>query len=294
MRAFITHKRTPYLLLLPSFLAILLVIIYPAMRALSMSFLSYKLTRPNDINFIGFGNYLRALTDPVFWISLRNTVIYVSVSVGMQFILGLFLAIILRKGKRIHKIIQTLMLLPWVIPGILGAFMWRWMLNGNYGIINFTLKNMGLIREYVPWLVNTHLALPSVILVTVWRGMPFFAVTLTAGLHAVPDELIEAARIDGASRIQEFTKIIIPIIMPVIITTTLLRVIWTANYVDLIFLLTEGGPGYSTLVLPLYTYSVARNTLDYGYASTLAILLSALLIGVVILYFRQVKKQELV
>ena len=272
----------------------MLVIVYPVSRALSLSFLHFKLNEPNDIRFIGFQNYLKGLKDPLFWISLKNSFVYVFFSVGLQFILGLALSLILVKGKLIHRVIRTLILIPWVTPGVLGAFMWRWMFNGNYGILNHFLTKLHIIDQNVPWLSDPNLALPCVILVTVWRGMPFFTVTLIAGLQSISPELHEASQMDGVTRWQELTKITIPIIMPIVVTTTLLRIIWTANYVDLIYLLTEGGPGYSSLVLPLFTYSSARIGLDYGYSSALAILLSIVLIGVVIVYFRQVKKQELI
>ena len=285
------RRLSPYVLLLPAFFAIAGVIGYPIFRAVIMSFQSYSLMRPRDIGFIAFGNYARAIEDGVFWLSLRNMVIYVFGSVGLQFLLGFGLALLLNKPSLLSDFSRNLMLIPWVIPGVLAAFMWRWLFNANYGLINDVLLRIGLISERIAWLSRPDTAMSGVVLATAWRGTPFFALMLLAGLQAVPDDLYEAARIDGAKSWQQVLYVTIPYIMPVIVTTTLLRIIWTANFVDLIYLMTEGGPGYSTQVLSVYIFMTARSTMDYGYSAALSILLTVVLLLVVLIYIGRARKE---
>lgn len=281
------------MLLLPALLAISGVIAYPIIRATVMSFQSYSLLRPDDTHFIGLGNYVRALQDDVFWISLRNTVVYVFGSVGLQFVLGFALALLLNQRSVLSTVSKNLMLIPWVLTGVLVAFMWRWLFNANYGLLNDVLIKSGLLSEGVAWLSRSETAMFGVIVATVWRGMPFFALMLLAGLQSVPDELYEAARMDGARGWQQLIFVTVPVIMPVIVTTTLLRIIWTANFVDLIYLMTQGGPGYSTQVLSVYTFMTTRGSLDYGYASALAVFLGIFLAVVVLIYIRRARKEEI-
>lgn len=297
MQLGLTYKQrkeaTPYVLLLPVLAAIVAVIGFPIVRALIMSFQSYSLMRPGDIRFIGFENYARALRDPVFWSTLTRTAIYVLSVVAIQFVLGFSLALLINRPSVISGISKALMLIPWIIPGVLGAFMWRWLFNANYGLINHVLLELGLISERIAWLSRSDTAMLSVVVASAWRGMPFFALMLYAALQAVPHELYEAARIDGAREWQQVVFVTVPYIMPVIVATTLLRVIWQANFLDFLMIMTDGGPGLSTMVLALHTYRVARSTLDYGYASALAILLTLALVLVAFLYVR-IRKEDIV
>lgn len=284
----------PYALLLPAFIAILGVIAFPIFRAVIMSFQSYSLIRPNDIKFIGFGNYFKALQDPVFWSSLVKTAIYILGTVSFQFLFGLIIALMLNSTTFVSRVSRNLMLIPWVIPGVLAAFMWRWLFNGNYGLINTVLKSIGLITENIAWLSRPNTAMFAVIIASIWKGVSFFALMLLAGLQSVPKELYEASTIDGANKWQQLFYITIPSIMPTIVTTTLLRIIWTANWVDIIFNMTEGGPGYSTQVLSVYTFMTARSTLNYGYSAALSIFMTIILIAVIAVYVSRARKEEII
>ncbi|WP_422479354.1 carbohydrate ABC transporter permease [Pleomorphochaeta sp. DL1XJH-081] len=284
----------PYVLLLPAYIAILGVIAFPIFRALVMSFQSYSLLKPNDIKFIAFGNYYKALQDPVFWSSLVKTGVYVFGTVLFQFLFGLIFALMLNSTSFISRVSRNLILIPWVIPGVLAAFMWRWLFNANYGLFNTILKSMGLINENIAWLTLPDTAMFAVIVASIWKGVPFFTLMLLAGLQSVPKELYEASKIDGASKWQQLFSITIPSIMPTIVTTTLLRIIWTANFVDIIFNMTEGGPGYSTQVLSVYTFMTARSTLNYGYSASLSIFMTILLIVVIMIYVSRARKEEII
>jgi len=283
----------PYILLLPAFIAIISIIAYPTIKALTMSFQSYSLLKPNDIKFIGLGNYFRAFKDEIFWYSLGRTFTYIAGTVGFQFIFGFILALFLNSTSAFSRLSRNLMLIPWVVPGVLAAFMFRWMFNANYGLVNAILVKLKLIDNNIAWLTDLNYAMPTVIIASVWKGLSFFGLMIFAGLQAVPKELYEAARIDGANRVQQLFRITIPSIMPIIITTTLLRIIWTANSVDLIFNMTEGGPGFNTQILSVYTFMIARSTMDYGYAASLSILLTVFMFIVILFYVKQARKQEL-
>jgi multiple sugar transport system permease protein len=169
--------------------------------------------------------------------------------------------------------------------------MWRWIYDGNYGVLNDLLMKLGLIDNYIPFLAQQSTAFPAVILTIIWQGIPFFALMLLAGLQGIPDELYDAADVDGANRIQRFFWIIVPSLKNTIFVTTLLRIIWVANSVDVIFNMTEGGPAYSTQTLSVYVFNKA-NTLNLGYASTLAIFLTIGLSIVAIPYLKNLFKAQ--
>lgn len=152
--------------------------------------------------------------------------------------------------------------------------MWRWMYDGNYGLINQLLVQAGLIKRFIPWLANSSTALAAIIIALIWQGFPFFAIMLLAGLQAIPQEMYEASAIDGAGPWQNFLMITLPLLRPVIFTTILLRTIWVANSLDVIVIMTGRGPGYSTYTLPVYSYAKAYKGMDFGYSSALAVLLT--------------------
>lgn len=284
----------PYVLLIPAFVAIFTVIAFPIFRAVIMSFQNYSLLmKPKDIKFIGFANYVKALNDPIFWASLLRTCIYVFSVVGFQFLFGFIFALMLNSTSVVSRVSRNLMLIPWVIPGVLAAFMWRWLFNGNYGLINAILKYFGIINENIAWLSRPGFAMFGIIVASVWKGIPFFTLMLLAALQAIPKQLFEASTIDGANRRQQLFNIIIPSIKPTIVTTALLRIIWTSNSVDIIFNMTEGGPGFGTQVLSVYTFMTARMSLNYGYAATLSMFLTILLIAVIMIYVHQAKKEDI-
>lgn len=281
----------PYLLVAPATLIILCVVFIPVVNAIGMSFQSYDLRRPKDIAFIGLANYIEVFQDPLFWSSLWKTILWVVFGVGLQFVFGFILALLLNKSFKGRGIVRAVSLIPWVTPGVLIGLMWRWMYDGNYGVLNDILKKLHLITDNIPFLSQLDTAFPSVIATIVWQGIPFFALMILAGLQGIPGELYEAADIDGATGMQKLFNITIPSIKNTIMITALLRVIWVANSVDVIFNMTEGGPAYSTQTLSVYIFNKA-NTLDMGYASAMAILLALVLCTVAIPYLIFTFKEE--
>ena len=281
----------PYLLLLPALIVMLSVVIVPIINAVSMSFQSYNLTKPKKIGYIGLQNYATLLHDPLFWSSLLRTAIWVVFGVGCQFLFGFLLALVLNKQFKGRGVVRAVSLIPWVTPGVLIALMWRWMYDGNYGVINDLLMRLGLIKENIAFLSKPGTAMASVIVTIVWQGIPFFALMLLAGLQGISYDLYEAASIDGATGWQKLIYVTIPSLRNTIFVTTMLRIIWVANSVDVIFNMTEGGPAYATQTLSVYIYKKA-SALDMGYASAMAIMLMLVLLLAAIPYLRNTFRDQ--
>ncbi len=281
----------PYLLVAPALAVVLAVVFVPAINAIAMSFQSYDLRRPSSIGFIGLKNYAAVLADPLFWRATLKTILWVGFGVGLQFVFGFALALLLNQDFVGRGIVRSVSLIPWVTPGVLIGLMWRWIFDGNYGVLNDFLLRLGLIHDKIPFLAQESTAFPAVILTIVWQGIPFFAIMLLAGLQGIPDELYDAADVDGASGLQRFFRITVPSLKGVIFVTTLLRVIWVANSVDVIFNMTEGGPAYSSQTLSVYIFSKG-NSLNLGYASTMSIMLTLLLATVAALYLRNIFRNQ--
>ncbi|HOX13176.1 MAG TPA: sugar ABC transporter permease [Spirochaetia bacterium] len=281
----------PYLLVAPALLTVLTVVFIPVVNAVSMSFQSYDLRRPSRIGFIGLGNYAEVLSDPLFWQSVWKTVVWVGVGVGFQFLFGFILALLLNRRFFGRGIVRSISLIPWVTPGVLIGLMWRWIYDGSYGVLNDILLRLGIIRDYVPFLARGDTAFPAVILTIIWQGIPFFALMILAGLQGIPEELYDAADVDGANGVQKLFRITIPSLRNVIFVTTLLRIIWVSNSVDVIFNLTEGGPAYATQTLSVYVFNKG-NSLNLGYAATMSILLALMLSSVAVVYLRRIFRNQ--
>jgi len=282
---------TPYLLISPALIIFLAVVFLPAINAILMSFQSYDLRRPSRIGFIGLDNYIAIFNDSLFWQSLWKTFLWVTFGVGFQFILGFVLALLLHKKFFGRGFVRSVSLIPWVTPGVLIGLMWRWIYDGNYGVLNDILLKFGIIQEKIPFLAQQATAFPSVILTIIWQGIPFFALMILAGLQGIPTELYDAADVDGANGFQKLVRITIPMLKNTIYVSTLLRIIWVANSVDVIFNMTGGGPAYSTQTLSVYVFNKG-NALNLGYASTMSIILTLILLVVAILYFRNIFSSE--
>ena len=276
----------PYLLLAPAMIIMLSVVVVPIIHAVGMSFQNYNLVKPNKMGWIGLGNYQKLLTnDPQFWKSLWRTVVWVFFGVGGQFLFGFMLALLLNKEFKGRGVIRAVSLIPWVTPGVLIALMWSWMFDGNYGVINDILLKLGIISDKIAFLAKKDSAMPSVIITIIWQGIPFFALMILAGLQGIPADLYEAAAIDGATGWQKLYYVTIPSLRNTIFVTTMLRVIWVANSVDVIFNMTGGGPAYATQTLSVYVYNEA-SSLNMGYASAMALMLMLVLLLVAIPYLR--------
>ena len=289
-RARLGRRVLPYALLSPAVLVTVAIVFFPMLQTAWMSLHDYVLFRPNDFNFVGLDNFTKALSDEVFWISLRHTLIWIGITIPAQMLLGLVTALLLNQDFPWRPVARALIIIPWALPSVVIALMWVWIYDSNYGVLNDFLLRLGLIQQAMPWLADPDTALGAIILTLTWQGFPFFAVMILAGLQSIPRSHYEAASLDGASAWQQFRYITLPGISGVLVTSVLLRTIWVANSFDIIFVMTGGGPGYATYTLPLYAYLKARTNLDFGYGSALAVLFTLLLMVIVLLYLRRTGK----
>ena len=283
-------KVLPYALLSPAVLVTLTIVFFPMIQAVWMSFHDYVLFRPKDISFVGLKNFIAAFNDEVFWISLRHTIVWIGITVPAQLFLGLCTALLLNQKFFWRPMARALIIIPWALPSVVIALMWVWIYDSNYGILNDLLLRANILKTAIPWLADPDTALYAIILTLTWQGFPFFAVMILAGLQSIPTSYYEAASIDGASNFRQFWHITLPGISGVVFTAVLLRIIWVANSIDVIFVMTGGGPGYATYTLPLYAFIKARTGLDFGYGSAVAVLFAIMLLSVVAIYLRRVSR----
>ena len=286
----LSKKVLPYALLSPAVLVTLTIVFFPMIQAVWMSLHDYVLFRPKDFTFVGFKNFFTAFNDEVFWISFRHTIAWIGITVPAQLLLGLCTALLLNQKFFWRPIARALIIIPWALPSVVIALMWVWIYDSNYGILNDLLLRAHILKTAIPWLADPDTALYAIILTLTWQGFPFFAVMILAGLQSIPASYYEAASIDGASTFRQFWHITLPGISGVVMTAVLLRIIWVANSIDVIYVMTGGGPGYATYTLPLYAFIKARTGLDFGYGSAIAVLFAVMLLGVVIIYLRRVSK----
>lgn len=276
-----------YLLLLPSLVLILAVVIYPTLWGITLSFREMRLNRIDlGTGFVGLKHYLAIAKDPIFWLSLKNTAIWVTGAVAGELLLGLAAALVLNRGLIGFKLFGVLVLLPWFLPNVVAGHMWALMLDPRLGVINDLLVKVGLLEGYKAWFADPATALAAAMVVEIWHGFPFFALLLLAGLKGIPDELYEAAACDGAGRLRQLVHVTLPMLKMIIVATVVLRVISLVNSPDILLILTGGGPGRSTQVLSLYAFQKANREFNFGYASALSVIMFLLLMGFSYLYVR--------
>ncbi|MGH2558698.1 MAG: carbohydrate ABC transporter permease [Thermomicrobiales bacterium] len=279
-----------HLLLLPSLLLVAAVVVYPVGSGILISFRRMQINRPRlGTPFIGLDNYRALLEDDVFVTAAKNTLVWVVGGAASQFLVGMIAALALNRALPGFRLARILILLPWLLPSVVAAHMWALMLDARLGIINDLLVKLHLIDGYVAWFADPDWAMPSVLLAELWRWFPFFTLFLLAGLSGIPQELYDAAALDGASYRRQFFDVTLPLLQPVIVASVVLRVISLVNSPDLLVVLTNGGPGYKTQVLSLYAFQMAYNAFNFGYAAALSVVLLLVLIVFTGVYVRVTK-----
>jgi multiple sugar transport system permease protein len=274
------------LLLLPAIGLRLFTTVYPFIQTAALSVQRYNPAYPPQ-KFVGFGNFERMFNDPVVQASIGFTILFVAVSTFFQVGMGLALAHLLNAPFRLRGLARTLSLIPWAIPMAITALGFRWMFDDQFGMIPDLLRR-GL-GVSMPWLIDPNNAKVAVIFVSVWKSTPFVGLVLLAGLQGIPRDLYEAAKVDGANWLSALRFITIPMLMPIIITTSMFMLVWQLAVFDLPFLMTGGGPGFSTTVMAQKIY-LESNSLNYGYASAIGVvmvLIVALVGGIGLFLFRR-------
>ncbi|MCX6030739.1 MAG: sugar ABC transporter permease [Chloroflexi bacterium] len=279
-----------YLLSAPSLIFLAVMLGYPLVLALYLSMTNKHLGSPPT--WVGLTNFINLFSTSLYWVVFKNSFVYTILSLGFKFAGGLIVAQMLNRefiGKRLAR---AALLLPWIVPTVFSTLAWRWMFNPANSILNLLLRQWGFIHADLPWLMNGQWAMGTLIAVNVWRGVPFFAITFLAGLQSVPEELIDAAKIDGANAWQRFWRVVFPLIVPVVIVVVLMSTISTLGDFELPYLLTGGGPGNSTVVFGIMTFNYAVMSGVIGVGSAVAVTTLPILAVLVIQSLREVRRED--
>jgi multiple sugar transport system permease protein len=278
-----------WLMLAPGVLFLLAFVAYPFFYGIFLSLSERRVAQPGV--FVGLANFAMLAHDAVFWQVTRNTFVYTIVATLLKMIGGLAMALVINQPFRGRNLVRAFLLLPFIVPTVLSTVAWMWILDPTFSVINWTLVHTGLVKENFSWLGNATLAMTSIIAVNTWRGLPFYGITLLAGLQTIPPDLYEAAAIDGAGVVQRFRYVTLPVIKPILVIVTMFSIIFTFSDFQLPYVLTHGGPANATHLFATYAFDIGMSAgvLGMGAAVALAMLPAlALLIVVLTLYLRRV------
>ncbi len=279
-----------WLFVLPALAVFLLVAAFPLAQVLFYSFTNATLAATEPWRFVGFANYLELLFhDPDFHQALITTLVFAGVSVTLETLLGLAIALLLNQSFPGRAWVRALVLVPWAIPTVVSAQMWRWMLHDIYGVLNLLGVSLGLLPHKVAWLSQPSTALPTLIAVDVWKTTPFMVLLLLAGLQVIPRDLYESAEIDGAGAWQRFRTITLPLLWPILTVAVIFRTVDALRVFDLVYVMTGGGSRTETLAV--YTRRVLVDFQELGYGSALSVLILLLILGFAVLYARRLREE---
>ncbi|GAA0804704.1 carbohydrate ABC transporter permease [Spirilliplanes yamanashiensis] len=291
-RTTLTRRLSPFGYLSPTIVLIVVLMVIPIVMVISYSFRDNVIVQENSV-FAGLANYTTVLTDPNFLAALKNTAIFITVSTVAHLILGLAFAMMLNTqllGGVTKAIFRIVYILPWLFTIAVIAVIWRLLLDPS-GVVNYVLQTLGLLQEGVNWLSDPGKALWAVTFVNIWSGYPFFMISLLAGLQGIPNDLYEAAAVDGANPVQRFLNVTLPQLRPVIISMAVLDLIWTSQQFALIWMLTGGGPLNVTEVLSTFTYKQAFSEYEFATASAAAVIVLLLTMVLAFFYVRLQKER---
>jgi ABC-type sugar transport system permease subunit len=292
--AHVRKHALPYLLIMPSVLFLMVIEFYPLGVGLLEAFKYHNRVQPWATQYNGLDNFIKAFNDHTVRIALRTSFVMMFGIVGLSYLLGLIAGVLLNLDIRMRGLYRALILIPWVAPPVVSFISWQWMLSDQFGIINRILMKIGVIGEHEPilWLADPDLAMLSIIVVGAWSRFPFMMITVLAALTAIPDDLREAAALDGATTFQTFRHIVFPLILPVSVIATLLQAIWVFNDFGLPFVLTGGGPANATTPLILLAYREAFQRFNIGYGTSLAVISMVLMLALGAVYLRLQSRQQ--
>jgi len=277
-------------LLLPTMVLLLLFIAYPFVKGVMLSVTDARVGVPGV--FVGLRNFAALMDDSIFRVAVWNTFVYTGVTTVFKLAFGLWLAMLLNRHFKGKALTRAFVLLPFIIPTVLSTFAWKWMFDPTFSVINWSLFHLGIITQRINWLGDPDLAMTSIIVVNIWRGVPFFAISLLAGLQTISPELNEAAAIDGARPWNRFWYVTWPLLLPVTMVVMLFSVIQTFADFQLVYVMTGGGPANATHLFATYAYQLGIGTglLSEGAAISLAMFPFLFIIVVVqLLYIRRVE-----
>lgn len=287
------NTRFYWLLLTPALLLGLVLIAYPLYLVVSMSLRDVGLVSVATLNEapLTWTNFQELWLDPSIRDSLWLSLAYTVGATFPAFVLGLATAVLLNKQFPGRRLMRTLILLPWAVPTVLAAIAFLWILDSSYGVLNYILVSLGIVQENIGWLASTNTAMVAVILPTVWKTYPFFTLILLAALQAVPEELYEAAAVDGAGAVRKFKSVTWPVIRPAAYLAIILQGLWTFREFDVIYPMTKGGPASSTETLAIRVYNEAFNLFHMGFASAIGVLTVVIGVIAVALVYPRLKQE---
>jgi multiple sugar transport system permease protein len=277
--------------MLPALVFVGVFTYYPLLSGIQMAFRNYNLNDLTDTSWVGLDNFRALLDDQMFRGTVTNSLVWVVGSLVPQFLIGFTMAMWLRRRFRFRGAYQALVFFPWAVSGFLIGILFRWMFNGEFGVVNDLLMKSHLIDTPVPWLADARYAMISVIIANVWYGVTFFAIMILAALQGVPEELYESAAIDGAGKVRTLFSITIPSIRTTLALTVLLRVIWIFNSPELIFGMTGGGPANETHIVTSYMIQVTQEG-DYGRASAMGVMVVFVLMLFAVFYLLAIRPRK--
>jgi ABC-type sugar transport system permease subunit len=281
--------RLGLLFVLPIVVLVLALVAYPFCYAVYLSMTRKFVGMPPE--FVGLENYVRLWSDGFFQRAVWNSVIFTFGSVIFKLMLGMAMALVLTSKIRFRNLFTGLLLVPWVAPTVVSALNFLWIYDGSLGVLNYLLvKVLGILPHGVGWLSEAGTAMAAVIFVNIWRGFPFFGISFLAGMKAIPGELYEAASVDGANAFQRFIHVTLPGLRNIVIIVVLLSTIWTFNDFAIVYILTKGGPGGATMVLPVFTYELAFGAQRLGDAIAVALYMLPPLAVVIIVLARYMRR----
>jgi multiple sugar transport system permease protein len=277
-----------WLMILPPMAFLIALVGYPFVYGIWLSLENRPVAQPGT--FIGLGNFFTDFHDPTFWQVVQNTFVYTGAATLLKMVGGLGLALVMNQAFPLKNLVRAVLLLPFIVPTVLSTIAWMWILDPSFSVINWLLVHSGLAVRGPSWLGNPTLAMGSLIVVNTWRGLPFYAITLLAGLQTIPPELYEAATIDGAGALDRFRYVTLPLLKPVVFIVTMFSLIFTFSDFQLVYVLTRGGPANATHLFATYAFDLAMSGGQFGLGASVALTMLpplALLIVALALYLRK-------
>ena len=284
--------RTAWLLVLPALVIILGVMLWPIIYTFILSFFNAPTGIHQARTFVWLGNYLAMLKDQEFWDTIKRTLYFTVVSVTLEMLAGLGIAQLINSHPWGWKFLRFALIVPWAVPTIVNGAMWRWIYSADFGALNGLLMQLGLIKHYIPWLTFPNLAMPLVILADAWHTTPFVALILQAALATLPEELDEAAAVDGANAFQRFWSIRLPLLRPAILVALIARTVDAFRVFDIVYIITSGGPANSTLTITFFTYLNSFPWGNQGIGAALSFLISIFTISMALIFIRVLYRPE--
>jgi multiple sugar transport system permease protein len=264
---------------------------YPMLSGSQMAFRNWNLNDLTNTDWIGFGNFTAVFAASDFWTALGNSALWVVGSLIPQFVIGFAIALLLQRRFALRGVYQAFIFFPWAVSGFLIGILFRWMFNGEFGVVNDLLRKAHLIHAPIPWLADPSFAMTSVIIANIWYGVTFFAIMILAALQSVPKELYESAGMDGAGKVRTLFSVTVPYIRMTLALTVVLRVIWIFNFPDIIYGMTGGGPAGQTDIVTTYMIKLTQQG-DYGKASAVGLIVVFILLIFASFYLMAIRRRK--